>query len=118
MSSQFIAINQQLYNQCDYKRYPEAKFKFEFTNEFYSSVLNEAVKWFDNRNKYYNMLGRRSIIMYNSELFIAGGVFSEYCDNSPFAHRYPQLYDHFKTKQDIDIWITNKETQNSTEVYY
>lgn len=46
-----IYINQQLYNDSGYKRNLEAKFTFEFSNEFYSSSLNEVVNWLDNRKK-------------------------------------------------------------------
>jgi hypothetical protein len=36
---------------------------------------------------------------------VAGGHFVEYQNNSPFAHKYPELYEHFNSKQDIDVWI-------------
>ena len=42
---------------------------------------------------------------HNTDIYVAGGFFVAYQDNSPFAHKYPELYDHYKRKQDIDIWI-------------
>ncbi len=44
----------------------------------------------------------------NNDVYIAGGVYSEYNSQSPFSHLYPQAYDYFKKNQDIDIYFVNQ----------
>lgn len=44
-----------------------------------------------------------------NQSIVAGGIFWDYIIDSPFATRFPILFDIYKAKQDVDIFILDNE---------
>jgi hypothetical protein len=44
-----------------------------------------------------------------NESIVAGGIFWDYKIDSPFANRFPLLFNIYKAKQDVDIFILDNE---------
>lgn len=115
--SEYIYMNQQIYDSIETKRYPEARFKFEFDNEdeLYANIMKSITLWYETKNRLRSDYDFKPITLTQSDIYLAGGMYSEYCESSPFAHHYPRLFNHFKDKQDIDIWIRRSTDYNDYE---
>jgi hypothetical protein len=115
----YEAINQTYYDRLNSsKRYPEAKLNLESPNESgLRYLIEEGLVYYYFENYFLKSNKKLSIDrQYNDfsskKIVLAGGYFTQYVDSSPIAHAFPQLYDYFKKKQDIDIWITLESEQD------
>ena len=112
----YEAITQSYYDSLNSnKRYPEAKLNIESSDESgLKYLIEDGLNYFYFENYFTKSNNKISIggerrqnnDLSSKKIVLAGGYFTQYVDSSPIAHAFPQLYDYFKRKQDIDIWIT------------
>ncbi len=111
----YISLTQTEYDDLPKKRYPEAKFIIERTQpDVFFKLHLDGLKYFYGTKKYeHNDITNYEIFKQSacnlSNIVFAGGMFTSYIDNSPFAHHFPELFDHYKKKHDIDVWVKSEE---------
>lgn len=94
--------------------------KYEETNAISSlKLLYPDVKLdFSGKNKYRLFIDHFIDEEDRHETMIAGGVFSEYQNESLFARNMPDVYTLMKNNKDIDLFIYDSSKQNKFQKYY
>ena len=90
-----IKLDQNMFSK-HFSKYPEA----QFIN------LDFNLEWITNLKIYKKQMFKLS------DFYAAGGFFTSYQINSPFAHLYPELFQFFSERQDIDIFIKANKFDN------
>lgn len=97
------------------KNFPNARFNLDMNHDGFNHQLNTILSepYFKNQSEEF-----KEFIKKPNKIYFSGEMFTEYVDNNPFAHHFPEIFKIFSEQSAYDLWFNLPLEEGLLDGYY